>query len=189
MGMRSFAAILILCVMSFDLPAQDPPISVRIETVSGQPQTLVVGSVASQPFVAQVVRTADSTPVPGVRVLVFPNISFCIPLDPNCQAPPIELYGEFEPPFEGSLTTDAQGLITTPLFRAGSLAGQYDVAAMIDASQGGFVAAPGQQTALFRVTQTAGTGTSAWPVPGPGIALIMLLALATMGGALLQLRR
>ena len=189
MGLRSFAAIVILGVISSDLAAQDPPTSVRIETVSGQGQTLSVGSVASQPFVARVVRTADAVPMPGVRVVLFPNISFCIPLDPNCQEPPIDLYGEFEPPFDGSLTTDSQGLATTPPFRAGSLPGSYEVAAMIDPNQSGIVAAPGQQIALFQITQTAGAGTAARPVPGPGIAFLILLALLTMAVALVQLRR
>lgn len=185
MNFRLIAAFVLGSGITMGALAQEPPITVSIETVSGQSQTTSVGSLFDEPFVARVVRSGN-VPVAGVRVFVFPNYVTCLPLHPTCTAPPTAMYGEFEPP-TGAMITDAQGLITTPGFRAGSVSGQYEVAIMIDANQPGIEVLPGQYTARFQVTQVGG-GT-ANQVPGPGIPALLLLVLAVMGGFWIQSRR
>jgi hypothetical protein len=179
---------LVVSLLLFTLPtvvfAQADPIPVRLLPVGGDQQTVAVNEIVSDHFVVQVVHAQTGVPLPQVGLHIFVNFQTCIPLDPNCTVPPPALYGQFEESVAAGLVTDGNGRATAPPFRAGELAGNYTVAAMLrlPAQQPGnveYVGQPPDNVALFAIQQIAGTG-AATPVPGPGLFALVLLTLAIL---------
>lgn len=187
---RILAALMLGTLPSFAL-AQ--PIPVRVLVESGHDQTVAVNQVVATPFVARVVHATTGEPVPNVPLIFFVNFRLCIPGDPNCNLPPQALYGQFVSPGAEEVITNDEGLATAPAFRAGSVAGNYNVAAMLGAAasppnEPSYVANTPDTTARFELRQVGGV-SPAQPVPGPGPLALALLALAFLLGARLTFRR
>jgi hypothetical protein len=108
-------------------------IAVRIEVMSDADIFIAVGDVYPQPLRFRVVRADTGIPVAGATVYVFVNLSFCIPLAPAaCESDAAGYYGSFDTPegdIEAVLTSDASGIVTTPLFRAGETPSTHEIVA------------------------------------------------------------
>jgi hypothetical protein len=126
--------ILILSLLAAGAQAQSG-IPVRIAEVSDTPQVVRVNEVLPERFVAQVSRTDNGAPVGGVEVMLEINYIMCLPMQPNCGAPPHSVYGRFESGPSIRLVTNAQGLVTAPPFSAGETAGSYSLYAMVPRNQ------------------------------------------------------
>lgn len=100
------------------------------DAVSADPnQTL------SEPFSAKI-ADAEGNPVAGVTVWFFVNFPLCAPLRP-CDLPPASLYGHFTDAKQSVVAiSDQNGVVTSPLFTAGSSPGSYQIAIQAGAADG-----------------------------------------------------
>jgi hypothetical protein len=105
-------------------------VHVNIDAIGGTPQTISVGQQFPQAFVARVTYD-DGTPVVGTTIDFEVNGCFVFSGDGNT-CPPISLYGRFpNATTDGLAVTDANGIVTSPLFTAGSTPGQYQIFATV----------------------------------------------------------
>ncbi len=166
-------------------------IPVRISPVSGTPQSVRVNEVLPERFVIQVVRTDTGAPMPGVELILEINYIMCLPMQPNCGAPPQSVYGRFESGPSIRLVSDAQGLVTAPPFIAGATAGRYEVHALVSSSQppGINIDPAPLHFATFEIEQLQlGSGAPA-AVPSLSTWAILLLAGLSVLVAFVQLRK
>ncbi len=191
---RAICACAIACASLFQsagaqaAPVADVPVTVQILSAPGV--VLKVGHLLREPMRFRVVRTSDAVPLPNVNLEVLVDVRLCIPLDPNCQEDPPGLYGHFETagsPLSVMLVTDANGVATTPLFRAGSVSGRYEIAAAVyrmDNEATGYISLSG--SAAVPVNQI---GSAVFEVPAMSAWTLVLLGQLVLLGWLYSRRR
>lgn len=195
--MVRYAFMLLALILSHPADAQTSPIPVRIQAGSEQQQTLPIGALVANSFSVRVLHALDGTPLAGIRVDVFVNYRLCIPMSLHCSTPPAELYGSFEAegvhPTGAALITDGDGRVTAPPFRAGSLPGNYEVAAMVlSLGQPNGVSVVydyPDNLVRFTINQVAGTGQPATAVPAFSRLSLLILIAVLMAPALIGIRR
>lgn len=186
---------LIVMLQSGAVSAQVPPpevIAVRVEVLSAPDIRVRVNQIHAEPIRFRVVRESDNQPLPQVRVQVWVTVTICFGGDPNCFAQPHELYGRFvngtNEVYSVDLTTDQQGMVSTPPLRAGSLNGTYTVDAFVYPSEnpGGLWSGPRYGRVVVVQGGAIGGPTR---IPASGADALLALGLLVAGLGWLALAR
>jgi hypothetical protein len=127
------------------------------QVLSGLNQTTEVGTLFPERFSVRI-TDATNAPIAGMRVQFQINLVLCFPLPPPAVCPPpAALYGTFVSPGAPSLVevlTDANGVATTPPYRAGTLAGEYELFAYVGPQTVNGIPYPGGNIlSLFALSQ------------------------------------
>jgi hypothetical protein len=92
------------------------------------PDTYVLNTPSEQiPGFSVRLTNAQGQPLPGLTVSIFTDVYFCMNEAPYCTNPSPDLFGAFVSSTDGQYVTDADGTVTTPEYRGGTVPGNYDV--------------------------------------------------------------
>ncbi len=202
--MAKISLQLLLCAMSLlvSIPtasaSTNGTVPVRLELLTDSTLQLDLGESREAPIRVRVLRRSDDVPLPGVRVQFLVNVLLCAPLMP-CELPDPQMYGAFFPVSgsvhgPGVVTSDALGVATSPDFRAGSVAGHYEIATGAYLLLSQEYTSSGSITPVVQVLQGGALVFPPDPSPanipadGPfGLALLVMLLM--LSGAWLLRRR